>query len=251
MFEIFILSIVQGLTEFLPISSSSHLILMSKFLFKSDSNLMIDISLHVGSLFAIIIFFSKKIVNFFSEKSFLVFIIIASLPTLIIGFILGFTGIIEYLREPIIIGIVTIIFGLLLFISDKNNQSKNLQDCLNLKSALIVGFFQCISLIPGVSRSGITITAARFLGISRKDSLTISFLLSVPILIAVGFFNFFEVIKLNSFEITITNIVGIVLSFIFSYLTIKYFFKFVEKFNFNIFVIYRIILGLVIITLYF
>ena len=144
---------------------------------------------------------------------------------------------------------MTIIFGILLYISDKFKIKKNLQQNFNYKSALFIGLFQILSLIPGVSRSGITITAARFLNFNRFDSSKISFLLSIPTLGAVSIFGLTNLLLIENFDFTKANIIAILLSFIFSYLTIKYFLKFVQKFNMNLFVIYRLILGSILIYL--
>ena len=140
-------------------------------------------------------------------------------------------------------------FGILLFISDKFKLEKNINDNFNFKSALIIGFFQILSLIPGVSRSGITITAARLLNYKRLDAAKISFLLSIPTLAAVSFFGIYNLLSSKNISFSFLNLVSIILSFIFSFLTIKYFLKYMKRFSLKVFVVYRIILGFIILSL--
>jgi undecaprenyl-diphosphatase len=142
---------------------------------------------------------------------------------------------------------MTLIFGVLLYISDKSKSTRNLKNNFSYKSAIIIGVFQIFSLIPGVSRLGISVTAARILKFNRVDAGKISFLLSIPTLGAVSIFGFKNLIYTDDFSFSIMNLTGIILSFVFSIITIKYFLKFLEKFSLNAFVIYRIILGLIII----
>ena len=245
MIEVLILSLVQGITEFLPISSSSHLIVMSKYLNFDNQSLMIDVSLHIGSFIAVIIYFVKDIINFVKNKKLFFRIIIASIPTMIIGYILIKYGLIEYLRNIKVIGLTTIVFGILLYLSDRLPDDRSLSNNFTLCSALYIGIFQILSLIPGVSRSGITITAARILKFNRVDAAKISFLLSIPTLGAVTLFGMNNVLSLEDSFFSSLNFLAIFCSFLISYLTIKLFLKYVEKFSLNLFVIYRIILGIV------
>ena len=166
-----------------------------------------------------------------------------------VGFILIKFNLIDQLRNIKIIGWTTIIFGIFLYFGDKFPNVKEIKSDFNYKSALIIGFFQILSLVPGVSRSGITITAARILNYKRVDSAKISFLLSIPTLAAVSFFGITNLIKNDNIELSIINFIAIFLSFIFSLITIKYFLKYIENFNLNIFVIYRILLGLIILSI--
>ena len=245
MIEIFILSIVQGITEFLPISSSSHLILMSEYLKFENQSLSIDISLHIGSFIAVVIYFYKDIKNYFKNKIIFLKILISSLPVMIVGFFLVETNLINKIRNLETIAWTTTLFGILLYISDKFKIEKSLQNNLNMKSVFFIGIMQILSLIPGVSRSGIAITAARLLKFKRTDAAKISFLISIPILGAVSIFGLKNLIFLENFEFTKLNLISIIISFIFSFLTIKYFLKYIEKFNLNIFAYYRVCLGLV------
>ena len=246
MVEIFILSLVQGITEFLPISSSSHLILTSKYLNFDNQGLTVDVSLHIGSFLAVIFYFKKDLFHFIKTKDLLFKIIFASLPVMFVGFVLIKFNLIEYIRNIKVIGWMTIIFGILLYLSDKFKNNKNINNNFNYKSALFIGILQIFSLIPGVSRSGITITAGRFLEFKRVEAVKISFLLSIPTLAAVSFYGINELFKSENLQFSLLSILSIILSFLFSLITIKYFLKYIKKFNLNIFVFYRIFLGLLI-----
>ena len=215
MFEIFILSIVQGVTEFVPISSSSHLIIISDFINFENKSLSIDVSLHLGSFFAVLTYFRKDIFNFVNNRDLLYKILVSSIPVIIAGFILVQTGFIESLRKIEIIGWATLIFGLLLYYSDRFKLEKNIESSFNFKSALFVGLLQIFSLIPGVSRSGVTITAARLLKFKRYDAAKISFLLSIPTLGAVSLYGLRNVIISEDFNFSMINISSIFFSFFF------------------------------------
>ena len=249
MIEILILSLVQGITEFLPISSSSHLILISDFLDFKNQNLSIDVSLHIGSFIAVLLYFYKDILNFFDNKILFFKIFISSIPLMIIGFFLFETGFVEQIRNLKVIAWTTVIFGFLLFLSDKFKLEKNIEKNFTMKSAIFIGLFQVLSLIPGVSRSGIAITASRFLNFKRVDAAKISFLLSIPILGAVSLFGLKNLIFSENSYFTVSNLSAIFFSFLTSLITIKYFLIYIKKFNLNIFVYYRILLGLILLAI--
>ena len=249
MIEILILSLVQGITEFLPISSSSHLILISDFLDFKNQNLSIDVSLHIGSFIAVLLYFYKDILNFFDNKILFFKIFISSIPLMIIGFFLVETGFVEKIRNLKVIAWTTVIFGFLLFLSDKFKLEKNIEKNFTIKSAIFIGLFQVLSLIPGVSRSGIAITASRLLNFKRVDAAKISFLLSIPILGAVSLFGLKNLIFSENSYFTVSNLSAIFFSFLTSLITIKYFLIYIKKFNLNIFVYYRILLGLILLAI--
>ncbi len=243
MIEIFILSLIQGITEFLPISSSSHLILISEYLNFKNQNLSIDVSLHIGSFIAVMTYFYKEIINFYENKILFFKIFISSLPVMIIGFLMVEFNFIDKIRNIETVAWTTIIFGVLLYASDKFKLEKDIEKNLSYKSAIFIGLLQILSLIPGVSRSGIAITAARFLKFKRVDAAKISFLLSIPILAAVSFFGFKNILLSGDPIITKFNIISIALSFLISLITIKFLLSFINKFSLNLFVYYRIVLG--------
>tara|TARA_Y100001936_G_C15855939_1_gene549807 strand:- start:14 stop:781 length:768 start_codon:yes stop_codon:yes gene_type:complete len=244
--EILVLSLVQGISEFLPISSSAHLIVVSNFYnFKSNS-LMIDISLHLGSLLAIIFYFRKELFDLSNKLKLLKLLIIGSLPIVFFGYLLHSTELILLLRDIRVIAFTTIFFAVILFFADQRKIEKNISTNLNIKSILFIGLFQILALIPGVSRAGIAITAARFLKFNRVDSSKISFFLSIPALAGASFLGFKDALN-QSVEFNYILLIAIVLSFLFSYITIKFFLKYINRFSLNIFVIYRIIIGFVLI----
>ena len=242
--EILILSAVQGISEFLPISSSAHLILVSNLYDLKTSSLLIDISLHLGSLLAIIFFFREDLFDLKNNKKLLSLIIFGSVPLIIFGYILHTTELIHLLRNIKVIAWTTLFFGIILFFADQRKISQNISTNLNIKSILFIGLFQILALIPGVSRAGITMTAARFLKFNRVDSGKISFLLSIPALTGASFLGLKDAFN-ESIEINYLIIVAIILSFMFSYLTVKFFLSYINKFSLNIFVIYRIIIALI------
>lgn len=235
--EILFLSMVQGVFEFLPVSSTAHLILFSK-----DENLLIDISLHLGSLLAILFFFKKDFFNLKKNKNLFINILIATIPLLPFGYFLHKTGLIHDLRNIKIIAWTTLIFGILIYIVDKTKVSKKIHSNFTIKSAIFIGFFQVLALIPGTSRAGITITAGRILGFDRTDSSKIAFYLSIPALTVVSIFNIYNLSK-ESIEFNMLALTGIILTFFFSLITIKFFLKFIKKFSLTIFVLYRIVLA--------
>ena len=244
LFEILLLSLIQGVSEFLPISSAAHLILASNIYEFKNQSLLIDISLHLGSLLAILFYFRNEIFNLKNNLNLFYKIIVATLPLIIIGYFLYSTGIIYELRNIKVIVWTSSAGAILLYIADRRKIFNNLENSFNFKSALIIGLFQIIALIPGTSRAGITITAGRILGFDRTDSTKISFYLSIPALAGASAIGIKDLLKEN-IEFNFIVLVGIFLSFIFSLITIKYFLKFIKNFSFKIFVFYRIILSLI------
>ena len=242
--EILILSAVQGISEFLPISSSAHLILVSNLYDLKSSSLLIDISLHLGSLLAIIFFFRKDLFDLRNNKKILSLIIVGSIPLIIFGYILHSTELIHLLRNIKVIAWTTLIFGIILFFADQRKINQNIHTNLNIKSIIFIGIFQILALVPGVSRAGITMTAARFLKFNRVDSSKISFLLSIPALAGASFLGLKDAFN-QSIEINYLIIVAVILSFLFSYITVKFFLNYINKFSLNIFIIYRIIISFV------
>ena len=245
LFEIFLLSIIQGVSEFLPISSAAHLIIASNIYEFKNQSLLIDISLHLGSLLAILFYFKEDIFDLNKNKNLFYKIAIGTIPLMLFGYLLYSTDIIFQLRNIKVIAWATLFFGILLYIADKNKFLKKIDSDFTIKSVLIIGFFQVLSLIPGVSRAGITITAGRILGFNRIDSTKISFYLSIPALIGASVLGIKDLFKEN-IEFNFLVLIGIILSFFFSLITIKFFLKFIKTFSFNIFVVYRIFLALII-----
>ena len=247
--EILILAAIQGVFEFLPVSSFAHLVIISKYYAFNNQNLLIDICLHLGSIIAIIFYFRKDLFHFIKNKNFLIKILIGTIPIIPIGYILYQTGLINNLRNLEVIGWMSLIFGILLYLSDKTKITKKIDAEFTNKSAIIIGLFQVLSLMPGVSRSGITITSGRLLGFNRFDSAKISFFLSIPTLGAASFLGIYNIYKEGSAELNFLALIAIIFSSIFSYFTIALFLNFIKKFSLNIFVIYRIVFSLFILAI--
>ena len=243
--EIIILSIVQGISEFLPISSSAHLNIVEIFFKFNSSSLMIDVSLHFGSLLAIIFYFRRELLNLKNNQKLLFLLIIGSMPLVIAGYIISTIGIINLLEDNLkVIAWTTLIFGIVLYFADRNKFDKKISSDLNAKTILYIGLFQILALIPGVSRAGITITASRFFGFNRFDSSKISFLLAIPAIAGASLLQLKNTIG-QSFEFNYLIIISITLSFLFSYFTVKFFLEYINKFSLNVFVIYRIIISII------
>ena len=239
-----ILSLIQGISEFIPVSSSAHLILFSDIFNGNKGSVLMDASLHLGSLIAIIHYFFRELIDFSKKNKTLYLLVIGSLPLIIVGYFFYEYNIYENLRNIEIIAWSTLVFGILLYFADKFSASKSLEGNLNLKNISTIGMFQILALIPGASRAGIVITGSRFLNFNRYDAAKISFILSIPALLGASVLtlkdSFVKEEMINSYII-----LGIIFSYIFSYLTIKYFLIYTKNFSLNIFVIYRVLLSLI------
>ena len=187
--------------------------------------------------------------DFDQNRNFLIKILLGTIPIIPVGYILYQTGLINRLRSLEVIGWMSLIFGTLLYISDKFKITKKIDTEFTNTSAIIVGLFQVLALIPGVSRSGITITSGRLLGFSRFDSAKISFFLSIPTLGAASVLGIYNIYQEGNAELNLLAIIAVIFSFIFSYFTIALFLNFIKKFSLNIFIIYRILLSLFILAI--
>lgn len=262
-FQSLILGIVQGLTELLPISSSGHLdILPWMFGWTNNPEFEVafegfDVALHFGTLLAIGIFFFKDWIELIKggfnqvvkkqkskEGRMFWYIVAATLPGGIIGLILDkFVG--DGLKKPIIIGIALIIMGIVLYIVDKKSKSNIKYEEMTFKQTFLIGLSQCLAFIPGVSRSGITMTTGRGMGIDRESVAKYSFMLSAPIVLAA------TILKLKDFVFSIPFFVGILASFIVGIFVIKFLLEYLKKGSFKIFAVYRVIFGIIIIIFAF
>ena len=193
--QILLISVIQGIAEFIPVSSSAHINLLSNLFNYEKFELAVNVSAHFGSLVAVLFYFNKEIYNFSKNKNLFYKVIIASIPIFIIGYILIELKIISNLRTIEIMGWTTIIFGILLYISDKFKIKLKIKNNFTFRNAIIIGFYQTLALIPGVSRSGIIITGARFLKFNRVDSGKLSFLLSIPALAGASFLGLKDLYK--------------------------------------------------------
>ena len=265
-FHLIILALIQGLTEFLPISSSAHLILPSKLLNWPDQGPLIDVMAHFGSLFAVLLYFRRDVADILSgcvdllqrklnTKSALALnLILSTPPALIAGFILAKTGADDAMRLLPIIAFTTIFFGVLLWLSDVKAKSDKPLKALTWGGAVTLGLAQSLALIPGTSRSGITMTAGRTLGLSREAAARFSMLMSLPIIGAGGLYAMLKLMTAEPTAHSATLMNGLVvagLSFITAYACIALFMKWVGRIGFLPFMIYRLILGFGIIIFIF
>ena len=260
-FHIFFIAIVQGITEFLPISSSAHLIMIPYIMKVSDQGVLIDISVHLGSLLALIIFFKKEsvilfkgLIQFFSlkwqkEEFFLLLkIIIATIPICLFGLIFKIYRLDIIVRSIELIGWTMIIFGIILFYSDKLGKEKKSLKNLSFRESLFIGFFQAFALIPGVSRSGISITGFRIFGYNKYDAIKISLMMSIPTILLSAFFISPEILEEKNISI-IEILIPFILSFITAFVTLKVMVRYVYVFGFSPYVIYRIFLGIILLSM--
>lgn len=260
-FKSVFLALVQGLTEFLPISSSAHLILPAKIFGWDDQGLAFDVAVHVGTLAAVIIYFRKDVISLIhgltshvrghktENGRIALLLILATIPATLLGF-LGKNIVAGAARSTLVIAITTITFGLLLWYADRKSSQLRKLDSLNYKDALKVGLAQAVALIPGTSRSGITMTMLLMLGFDRQTSAKFSFLLSIPIITLAGTYLSYQLF-VSSIQIDVIELlIGICVSFVSAYLCIHYFLKVIEKLGMLPFVVYRLCLGVVLILFF-
>ena len=243
----FFLAVIQGVTEWLPISSSGLLVIFEELVKLEDKNLnlLFNIAVHGGSLIAVVIYFLKDLLQIFNNYNLIKNILIATLPVVIVGFLIKITGLNIFLQDIKVVAFATLFFSIVLYFSDKTKVTIQFNKNISNKNALLIGLAQVLALIPGTSRSGITISCARFLGFSRVDSAKFSFLISIPVLFAACVLGFSDIVFEPNNQIIILIIFGFFVSLITSLLCIKVFLKFVENNSLNLFVVLRIILGTV------
>jgi len=261
-FQVTILAVLQGATEFLPVSSSGHLILPSLLFAWHDQGLTFDVAVHVGTLFAVLIYFRDElqrlvfalILSVFqrknSEDSKLAWMLLAAtIPAGLSGLLLA-SQVEQYSRSLILIGVTSIGFGLLLFVSDRFGSKQRTLADMNWKTALLIGFSQVLALIPGTSRSGVTMTAALFCNLDRAAAVRFSFLLAIPIITASGLLRGIQLLQAETESVEwFVLLYAIFISAVVAYLCIRYFLQLIERFGFLPFVIYRVLLGIALILL--
>jgi len=257
-FQLILLALIQGLTEFLPISSSGHLILPSQILGWPDQGPLIDVMAHFGSLFAVLAYFRKDVADILRgcvdllqrklnlNSALALNLILSTPPALLLGFIMSVKGWDEALRSPGVIAFTTITFGVVLWLSDVMAKEDKPVSELTWGGAIGLGLAQSLALIPGTSRSGITMTAGRVMGLSREASARFSMLMSLPIIGASGLYAMLKLMTAEPVEQTATLTNGLVvagLSFVTAYACIALFMKWVGRIGFFPFMIYRLLLG--------
>jgi len=258
--QIVVLAIIQGITEFLPISSSGHLILVPVFTGWADQGLLTDVMVHMGSLVAILVYFWRDVLMLarggiellkgrVTDAGRLVLLIaIGTVPAVALGLILRKTGFLDTVRGPQIVAWNAIVFGLLMLAADWLGPSKWRMEDMTIGPALIIGVAQALALIPGTSRSGITITAARGLGFTRPEAARFSFLLGIPAMVGAGVLVVGEALEAGE-PITGDAVLTGVLTFFFALAAIAFLMAVIRRFSLLPFVVYRILLGIVILLL--
>ena len=260
--HLILLGLLQGLTEFLPISSSAHLILLPLIAEWQDQGLALDVAAHSGTLIAVIIYFRKDIKNIIGngvksvpwhnnniDARLFWFLCFATIPIAVVGFF-GHDFISEYFRDPLIIAITTILFGFLLWWADVKGERNRDDETLCLKDIIWIGLAQTLALIPGTSRSGITITAGLILGLNRKAAARFSFLLSIPVIFLASCYETLSLIRGGDTSDVISFAIVFIFSWLAAWLTIGLFLKFIEKTGMLPYVIYRLLLGTVLLYLF-
>jgi len=260
MFELqyFIIGIVQGFTEFLPVSSSGHLVLVSQLTSWQDQGLFTDVAVHVGTLLAVIIYLRSHITtlikSFFSfqlvNNDNLIKIIIATIPAVIVGFLI-FDFVQLYFRDIKVVAVTSVVFAALLFVADHFKMKISSWENMSYAHAFIIGMFQVLAFIPGASRAGVTITGARFLGFDRSSAAIFSMLLSIPIILASLVLTSLDL--MSSTEVNINLYQSLFAAFvacITALLSINIMMRIIQRSTFNIFIIYRVLLGFILLYFY-
>jgi len=246
--QIIILSIIQAVTEFLPISSSAHLLLPSKVLGWPDQGIIFDITVHFATLMAVLIYFRDEFLrfSFYSSKIF-VFLVISTLPIMLIALLVEGVG--DYRWSLTSIAYANIFFALLLYISEKTSQQQYSNSDMTAKHAIVIGLFQTFSLISGASRSGTAITGSLFLSYKKSEAAKYSLMLSIPTILGALIFSFSEINTLKEDVYILTTFIAFLTTFIVSYLSISLFLGLVKKLGYMPFIIYRLILGITLLWL--
>ena len=246
--QIIILSIIQAVTEFLPISSSAHLLLPSKVLGWPDQGIIFDITVHFATLMAVLIYFRDEFLrfSFYSSKIF-VFLVISTLPIMLIALLVEGVG--DYRWSLTSIAYANIFFASLLYISEKTSQQQYSNSDMTAKHAIVIGLFQTFSLISGASRSGTAITGSLFLSYKKSEAAKFSLMLSIPTILGALIFSFSEINTLKEDIYILTTFTAFLTTFIVSYLSISLFLGLVKKLGYMPFIVYRLILGITLLWL--
>jgi undecaprenyl-diphosphatase len=262
LFHLFIVAVIQGLTEFLPISSSGHLILLPELTGMADQGQVIDVAVHVGTLGAVMLYFWRDVRaaiigtghlvtgrNGTAESRLALGLILATIPVILFGLALKLTGLDDSLRSMTVIGWTMLIFGIVLYWADQNGAETLEARDWSLKHALIMGLWQAIALIPGTSRSGITITAARYLGYERHDAARLSMLMSIPTILASGVLLGAEVIATADAEAARNGAIAAAMAFVAALAALAFMMRLLRSVSFTPYVIYRVILGVILLVI--
>lgn len=263
-FHIILVAIIQGITEFLPVSSSGHLVLIPLFTDWEDQSLVIDVAAHIGTLLAVIVYFRKEVVRLlrgvvdvfegrFQTPDSMLFLglVIATIPVTIVGFMIFLLDLSILFRSLAVIGSTTLFFGLVLYACDRMKKNNLTVDNFSVRHAFILGLFQILSLVPGTSRSGIVISGARLLGYSRKEATRIAMLMSIPTIIAAGTLTGLDLIGNSNPGKLTDSLIVVFISFVSALGALGIMMRLLNFVSFTPYVVYRIILGLVLLYLAF
>lgn len=261
-FHLILIALIQGITEFLPVSSSGHLILLPNLTGLDDQGLAIDVAVHVGSLGAVILYFWNDVKKAMrgvpgllrwqidSQETWLALcLVIATIPVVIAGLILKLTGLDEAMRSIAVIGWTMIIFGIVLYWTDQKGPREKTAEGWSLRDALVMGLWQAIALIPGTSRSGITISAARYLGYDRRDAARLAMLMSIPTILASGVLLGVDAIAAADAQFIRDGAIAAVFSFIAALLALTLMMRLLRTVSYTPYVIYRLALGVVLLVI--
>jgi undecaprenyl-diphosphatase len=260
--QLALIAAVQGLTEFLPVSSSGHLILLPQMLRVADQGLAIDVAVHVGTLGAVMLFFRQEVGQIVRglrhiaigrvrtpEARLALLLALATVPVVVLGFVFKVAGIEEALRSIAVIGWTMVGFGIFLYWADQRGATVKRDSEWNLRDAIVMGLWQAVALVPGTSRSGITITASRLLGYRREDGARIAMLMSIPTIIASGVLLGADVIGNADWSIVRDGAIGAVLAFAAAYLALSVMMRLLQSVSYTPYVIYRVVLGLILLVI--
>ncbi len=261
LYHLLLVAIIQGITEFLPISSSGHLILLPNLTGLQDQGQVIDVAVHVGTLFAVILYFRRDVASAFfglgrlirgrvdtpgAQLAFL--LIIATIPVILVGLILKLTGLDDAMRSTAVIGWTMLIFGLFLYWTDQKGGTECTADSWTIGHAIQMGLWQAVALIPGTSRSGITISGARMLGYGRSDAARLSMLMSIPTIIASGALLGAEVAMTADAAAARDGAIAAVFAFASALLALTLMMRLLRSVSFTPYVLYRIVLGVILLA---
>ena len=261
LFHLILVALVQGITEFLPVSSSGHLILLPKLTGLHDQGQTIDVAVHVGTLFAVVTYFwsdvrpalaglprmlSGRIDTPGARLAFL--LIIATIPAILLGLVFKLTGLSDAMRTLKVIGWTMLLFGLLLYWADQRGATTKAASDWSMKDAIQFGLWQAIALIPGTSRSGICITAGRMLGYARHDAAKVAMLMSIPVIFASGALSSMELIATTNAQAAKDSVLAAALSFLAALAALSLMMRLLRSTSFTPYVVYRVALGLVLLV---
>ena len=262
LFHLVLVAIIQGITEFLPVSSSGHLILLPSLTDLDDQGLVIDVAVHVGTLGAVILFFREDVARALRGLLDLVsgqagtenarlagLLIIATIPVVLVGLIMHVTGFSDHLRSTAIIGWSMLGFGLVLYWADRTGPEHRVASDWTLKDAVTMGLWQAVALIPGTSRSGITITGGRFLGFRREDAARIAMLMSIPTILASGTLLGMDVAVRADAGVARDGALAAAFAFVAAYASLSVMMRLLRSVSFTPYVIYRVILGVILLAI--